>query len=534
MQRKLLVLVGLLLGIIINSCSKESPIKPVGINIETNPSYVTATYEYGSSLVLSPYLHITSPDADSVFFQATTNSNWIQLIPKSGYTPDSIFAKISINSLTDGNHLDTVFITADGAANSPIMAIFEINITTAIEVTPNIIRYFLTEGSSLSDTSIIVLSGGGSVFSYNVTESSDWFSVTGSSGIVPDTISVLFGDVSGFTIGKYIDSINFDSDDISGTAVVRIELNITRWVNQEIIGGSSYDMQSISMVENTLGWAVAFVSGNNNSPNVGLIIKTQSGGETWELSHQISNGLFNTGLSSVKMLNAQYGWVVGESNTILRTVNGGASWQTVENGLTTDTDLNDIHFINQLTGWVAGENGTLLRTVNGGSVWVKSSSFSSRILSDVFFIDNEYGWVVGNAGDIYRSQNGGSQWVKSNIPDSINKNDFRSVNFVNRNKGWAVGESGIIINTTDGGANWTQQMSGTSLSLSAVQFIDSLKGWVVGSSGLLLVTDDGGETWVAQDIPGTNIWLKDIDILNKQDIWLVGDDGTILKGQVVQ
>lgn len=61
------------------------------------------------------------------------------------------------------------------------------------------------------------------------------------------------------------------------------------------------------------------------------------------------------------------GTAVGENGTILRTIDGGATWTVQSTG--TRNALTDVTFSNANTGVATGENGTMLRTTNGGATW---------------------------------------------------------------------------------------------------------------------------------------------------------------------
>jgi photosystem II stability/assembly factor-like uncharacterized protein len=55
---------------------------------------------------------------------------------------------------------------------------------------------------------------------------------------------------------------------------------------------------------------------------------------------------------------------VGEDGTILRTINGGAAWTAQDSGTT--NWLSGVSFIDANTGWAVGGSGTILHTTNGG------------------------------------------------------------------------------------------------------------------------------------------------------------------------
>jgi len=62
---------------------------------------------------------------------------------------------------------------------------------------------------------------------------------------------------------------------------------------------------------------------------------------------------------------------------ILSTTYGQWFWQ---NPLPQGNDLYSVHFINSNTGWMVGEVGTILRTTDGGSTWENQVSGSKKML----------------------------------------------------------------------------------------------------------------------------------------------------------
>ncbi|MGR8932318.1 MAG: YCF48-related protein [Gammaproteobacteria bacterium] len=64
-------------------------------------------------------------------------------------------------------------------------------------------------------------------------------------------------------------------------------------------------------------------------------------------------------------------------------------------------------------------------------------------------------------------------------------------------------------------------------SIKEVDFVDEQHGWVVGDGGTILVTIDGGQNWTEQNSPSKE-WLNSVDFLDEQHGWAVGSSGGIL------
>ncbi|MCX7611947.1 MAG: YCF48-related protein, partial [Ignavibacterium sp.] len=113
-------------------------------------------------------------------------------------------------------------------------------------------------------------------------------------------------------------------------------------------------------------------------------------------------------LYSVKFIDANTGWAVGELGTIIKTTDGGINW-TVQSSDTIGA-LNSVCFVNANIGWVAGANGTILKTTNGGLSWTPQSSGTTRPLYSIYFTNSNIGWAVGETGIILKTTNGGVSW----------------------------------------------------------------------------------------------------------------------------
>ena len=55
-----------------------------------------------------------------------------------------------------------------------------------------------------------------------------------------------------------------------------------------------------------------------------------------------------------------------------------------------------------------------------------------------------------------------------------------------------------IRRTTDGGSNWDSLSTGSGGPLRDIQFLNSQTGWVVGDGGYIRKSTDGGNNWFFQ------------------------------------
>jgi photosystem II stability/assembly factor-like uncharacterized protein len=233
----------------------------------------------------------------------------------------------------------------------------------------------------------------------------------------------------------------------------------------------------------------------------------------------------NREFKSVDFIDTNTGWIVGEAGIILKTTNGGNTWNQLSSP--TANNLTCVDFINSTVGWIVGENGTIFKTINGGTSWSAQTfelvAGNKYILTSIFAISSTEAWITGYAenqdqailGYIrLQTTNGGTTWSK--FSKAISSATLNDIFFLNSNEGWAVGDGGLVIHTNNAGATWTlignlyKELDGCSYGeyfyyLKTVSFSDSNHGWITGSKyscltysmpePVMFFTNDGGISW---------------------------------------
>lgn len=208
---------------------------------------------------------------------------------------------------------------------------------------------------------------------------------------------------------------------------------------------------------------------------------------------------------------------VHEFSAVIRPA-AAAGWARLSSGTT--ANLNGVFFADANNGWAVGQSGTILRTSNGGTTWVRQTSNTTNWLWRVQFVSATRGWVVGDGGTILSTSDGGATWSVQPTPTG---QSLRGLSFVNSTTGWVVGTSGRILKTTNGGATWTRLEANVTNTLYGVSFAHALKGWIAGD-GIVLSTSDGGATWSSQ--PAAGFTLRDTKFLSETKGFMVGGNGS--------
>jgi photosystem II stability/assembly factor-like uncharacterized protein len=345
-----------------------------------------------------------------------------------------------------------------------------------------------------------------------------------------------------------------------------------RWDNHGCAVGSHCDVPlDIRMVDDSTGSAAGLVA--HDTGHYGSVWQTEDGGRNW--SHV---GWGSSTFREMSFADIDLGLSVGDDGEIIRTTDGGTTWQTIRTKLINTESLDDVVFVTEDIGWAAGyERGyvgdmlmSVHRTVDGGRSWhergVGSSLGCVRCLS-ISFLNENIGVAAEMRGDVSYTEDGGNSWSQIHSSDaslfgvemcdsnsitavgsdgtilratkyfgsdwyfeeqtSGTNNHLRDVSFVGPDYGWAVGDAGTIVHTIDGGDNWVVRDGGTTENLTGVCFPHAGTGTAVGHSGTIIRTFDWGATWTPQE-SGVTADLYDVSFSDVLTGAIAGAGGTVL------
>jgi len=212
------------------------------------------------------------------------------------------------------------------------------------------------------------------------------------------------------------------------------------------------------------------------------------------------------------------GFVIGEKNTFLITKDGGNTWtNSFPSCLDSNIqwEFNSIFFLTKQEGWLSVEymydgqkENLLLKTNNGGTTWDSLSNFYTNIIEDIYFITPDTGWFCGyyqadwevnnsKHGFTAKTTNGGkywqiNEWYSKTESISDNLKLLHSIEFFDGKIGWAIGDDSYY--TEDGGESWylsmDNKLSGGNNDLFLLK--NENTGWIVGNGGKVLKTTSGG------------------------------------------
>jgi photosystem II stability/assembly factor-like uncharacterized protein len=318
-----------------------------------------------------------------------------------------------------------------------------------------------------------------------------------------------------------------DSSMQSGVAVVSdpnftpsVDLSLglpyTLYVQERDSAGNWSALTHLSIrIHGQIGYAVG---------NYGTIIKTSDGGATWDTTIHSS---VTQNLLSVYFTDVNTGYAVGDGGVILKTT-GSGFWSQLVSG--TNQTLRAILFTSEKNGIAVGANGTIIQTTDGTS-WNPLTSGTAQSLATVFFTNAKTGFAAGDSGVILKTSNGGATWspVASGMKERIG-----SLVFTDANTGFAFGQEGIF-KTVDGGATWVSQPTGITGStmistyMNSASFTDANTGYAIRRDyGALTKTTNGGTPWVAVT-SGLARFIETIYFIDSKTGFVAGSFGSISK-----
>jgi photosystem II stability/assembly factor-like uncharacterized protein len=145
------------------------------------------------------------------------------------------------------------------------------------------------------------------------------------------------------------------------------------------------------------------------------ILYTEDGGKTWSIQFKDQDFI----LKSVSFCDGLNGWAVGEYGFIYHTSNGGKTWENQGGtfGLSAKTGdveggnfLFDVAAIDPQTAWAVGIDGYVIRTINGGKTWQEVSTGAPK--TQLFSVSSDKGEtiLIGGNGAFLFSPDRGKTW----------------------------------------------------------------------------------------------------------------------------
>ncbi|MGZ5442664.1 MAG: WD40/YVTN/BNR-like repeat-containing protein [Thermoanaerobaculia bacterium] len=217
---------------------------------------------------------------------------------------------------------------------------------------------------------------------------------------------------------------------------------------------------------------------------------------------------------------------VGERGHILVSTDAGVNWRQADTP--TRSTLTGVHFHDRNLGWAVGHDAVILRTADGGQTWqrVHWAPQDETPFLDVWFADARKGFAIGAYGRCYVTEDGGGSWTEKPVSEG---DDFHLNQIARAADGrtYIAAESGQVYRSDDDGESWKALDTGYAGSLFGVLPLEGDVVLLFGLRGHLLRSEDAGETWVELST-GTTAMLNSGLRLEDGSVVVAGLAGTLL------
>lgn len=121
------------------------------------------------------------------------------------------------------------------------------------------------------------------------------------------------------------------------------------------------------------------------------------------------------GVRAVSLVDGLNGWAVGDGALVLKTTNGGVTWEPPPRDLPTPlsmfADFSAVATVDDSV-WIAGKpGGSVWHSPDGGQTWANQSTGQTVPIHSLSFSTRTHGWAVGALGTILRTEDGGQTWL---------------------------------------------------------------------------------------------------------------------------
>jgi photosystem II stability/assembly factor-like uncharacterized protein len=275
-----------------------------------------------------------------------------------------------------------------------------------------------------------------------------------------------------------------------------------QWQSQN--SGTTAHFRAISVVDDEVVW----IGGSK-----GTVLKTTNGGQTWEQKSVIgAEKLDFRGIAAIdanRAIALSAGLAEDGAARIYRTSDGGQNWQLVWQTDQKGVFMDGVHFWDKKHGIAFGDpidnRLFLLTTSDGGKSWKQFKGNNLPLM-----LPNEAAFAASNSTMIVEGKK--NVWIGTG-----GSNKARVFRSSNRGKTWQISTTPINAGAASG--------------IFGLRFFDAQNGMAVGGdyknedaiSRNVIETNDGGQTWQTKNI---ELGFREAVVKVKQKLIVVGPTGS--------
>lgn len=234
----------------------------------------------------------------------------------------------------------------------------------------------------------------------------------------------------------------------------------------------------------------------------GVVLLSDDQGKTW----QQAKVPVSVTITSLTFATALKGWAVGHSRVVLTTADGGKTWSkqldgtvlakpgqtATASGGSAGDPLLDVYFADESNGFAVGAFGLILRTRDGGSTWQGWQQHLPNPDGNHLYAIRAVGrdlYIVGERGSIYVSSDGGDSFsaVKSPYEGS-----FFGLTATPDGAVLVYGLRGHAFLSPDRGQTWKEIKVGSGSAWLSATTLPDRRIVMVSQAGEVAQSDNGG------------------------------------------
>lgn len=161
--------------------------------------------------------------------------------------------------------------------------------------------------------------------------------------------------------------------------------------------------------------------------------------------------------NAIHSIDARHTWIVGNGGYIYFTANPTMGVEVQSAGVVTTQILRDVDALNSKSVLVVGNSNSVLYSTDGGATWSSVVGPAVGIHLTAAEMWSEDVWIVGTeSGKLFVTVNQGQTWTEKVLPGTVSR--IYAMGWVNEAEGFIAVEdngSGLILRTITGGYEWT-------------------------------------------------------------------------------